>query len=289
MVASSSELWAVEEGRLVPRPGVRPRLLIVEDDQAIGEIYRGAFEDTGWDLELFETAEAAISRADNHRFHLALIDKNLPGMDGLAFMRQLRANDQAIGCLMVTGYSNAETSLRAANLRVDAYIEKPWKIFDMLGRTERVLSTRPTLPEREQRLLSHFIGGEVASVPADQLQPQTWLASGTSPAVNALLSSTIGQRHQVEVTDSHEEAPTMARTAKPDVVVVELRSDQLNRDYTQQLRDAVSDATMVVIASGLDISHVKGFIDIRVAASLIRNGQRYERELGEVLRVIAGL
>jgi DNA-binding NtrC family response regulator len=101
-------------------------VLVVDDEPAIGELLELAFQRKVVRVEVAESAESALERFPAMTFDAALLDKNLPGMNGLELARKIRALKPGMAILMMTGYSSPETAMEAAALDVDAYLEKPF-------------------------------------------------------------------------------------------------------------------------------------------------------------------
>ena len=72
------------------------------------------------------SAEEGIEALADRTIDVALVDKNLPGMSGLDFIRAVRERGLRFPCFMMTGQSSAETAAEALGLGVEAYLEKPF-------------------------------------------------------------------------------------------------------------------------------------------------------------------
>jgi signal transduction histidine kinase len=107
-------------------PGMRNvRLLLVEDDPIVAEVMQGLLAQLGHTVTLAGHGLAALAEVDQQPFDAALLDLDLPGMDGLALAKLLRARGFTAPLLAVTARSDgdAETSARAAGF--DGFLRKP--------------------------------------------------------------------------------------------------------------------------------------------------------------------
>ena len=117
-------------------PGVasaqRPRILVVEDDEGLLEIYRDFLADCGYEILLAANGEEALARLDA-RPDLVVLDLRMPVMDGHEFLRRLRADERVrdVPVLTVTGAvthieagaaTNAAISSRSPAIRSHAFI-----------------------------------------------------------------------------------------------------------------------------------------------------------------------
>ena len=69
------------------------------------------------------------------------VDLKMPGMDGLALIRQARAVKPALPVIVVTGYSSEASAIEALNLGVSAYITKPFRVPQVLEAASRALAS----------------------------------------------------------------------------------------------------------------------------------------------------
>jgi len=113
------------------------RALIVDDSRFVRTILRGLLEDKG-----FECEEAADGQAGMDRLHagspfdLALVDWNMPVMDGLEMLKQLRSDGFAcVKVMMVTTEAENDFIIRALDAGADEYMMKP---FDGEALTEKL-------------------------------------------------------------------------------------------------------------------------------------------------------
>ena len=100
-------------------------LLLVEDDPTVAEVIAGLLRARGHRVQHVGHGLAALAEAAVQRFDLALLDLDLPGLDGLALARQLRAQGFAAPLLAVTARADAEAEPLARNAGFDGFLRKP--------------------------------------------------------------------------------------------------------------------------------------------------------------------
>jgi len=71
--------------------GYRPRILYVEDDEAIAEMYRLGLDRSGYEVTIASTGLRALQLLGERDFDLVLLDVMLPGMDGIEVLERIRA------------------------------------------------------------------------------------------------------------------------------------------------------------------------------------------------------
>jgi two-component system OmpR family response regulator len=90
---------------LLPQPQAR-RILFIEDDRLIADMYRMKLESEGWNVDLAYDGESGVRRALAEPPDLVLLDVLLPRLDGVEVLRMLRA-DRSTRTLLVMILSNA--------------------------------------------------------------------------------------------------------------------------------------------------------------------------------------
>ncbi len=101
------------------------RLLLVEDDATVAEVLCGLLRAQGHEVRHAPHGLAALAEVASGRFDTALLDLDLPGMDGFALARQLRADGFAGPLLAVTARADAEVEELARAAGFDAFLRKP--------------------------------------------------------------------------------------------------------------------------------------------------------------------
>ena len=118
-------------------------MLVVDDEEALSSVLVETFSAAGFDAFAAGSGEEALERLAKTPVDLLLVDKNLPGMSGLDFIRKIRETNLDAAIVLITGYSSPESAEHALNLDVDAYMEKPFEsIFGMVDVGRRVLARR---------------------------------------------------------------------------------------------------------------------------------------------------
>ena len=118
-------------------------ILIVEDNEKNRKLVRDVLQVKGYTTIESETAEEGIKLALDKSPALILMDIQLPGIDGIAALKQLRANPKTKDIPVIAITASAMTHNRKTMLAegFDGYQTKPISVKDFLGEVERVLKT----------------------------------------------------------------------------------------------------------------------------------------------------
>jgi len=113
------------------------RALIVDDSRFVRGYLRGLLEEKGFECEEAADGQAGMDKLTSRQsFDLALVDWNMPVMDGLEMLKKLRADGfSGLKVLMVTTEAENDYILRALDAGADEYLMKP---FDDEALTEKL-------------------------------------------------------------------------------------------------------------------------------------------------------
>ena len=116
-----------------PRTDARAlHLLLVEDDPTIAEVLRGLLQAQGHHVVHAPHGLSALSEMENTRFDAALLDLDLPGVNGLDLARLIRARGIALPLLAVTARADANAEPESRDAGMDGFLRKP-VTGEMLG------------------------------------------------------------------------------------------------------------------------------------------------------------
>lgn len=118
------------------------RTLIVEDDRLMAELLETLISGLHPDMQVFQAATLgqAMELWQRRGPELLIIDWNLPDGEGLQLVRAVRARDDRVPIVMVSGRADRNSILRAARYRIDAYISKPFSVEALHSRLQALVS-----------------------------------------------------------------------------------------------------------------------------------------------------
>ncbi len=117
------------------------RLLIVEDEELLAQNLKKILERKGFAVDLVADGEKARSRIllYHKEYDAIVLDLTLPGMDGTALTRSLRADNITVPIIIVTGRSDTNTKVELLNAGADDYVVKPFSSDELVARIGSVL------------------------------------------------------------------------------------------------------------------------------------------------------
>lgn len=102
------------------------KLLIVDDEKGLCEYLSDFFKPRGYDVRIATNGKAAVDIARKDKPELALLDINMPEMNGLEALRQIKNVSPSTRVIMITVSDDADTKEKAKVLGADEFINKPF-------------------------------------------------------------------------------------------------------------------------------------------------------------------
>lgn len=107
------------------------KILVVDDEESIRFFLSEAIAREGYKCHVVCNGEEAVKKLEAERFELAIIDYNMPGMNGLETFMKMREIDPNLLAIMVTAYGNSKLAFEAMEKGVFDYFNKPLDLAEM--------------------------------------------------------------------------------------------------------------------------------------------------------------
>ncbi len=127
--------------------GVKPVILVVDDEETIRFCLKEAFEAEGYKVYTEENGENSLRLIKKVIPDLIVLDLKMPGMNGLDLLREIKTHDQNILVILLTGHASVDSAVTAMKAGAFDYLEKPFKIDHIKVVIERALSTQSLMRE----------------------------------------------------------------------------------------------------------------------------------------------
>lgn len=114
-------------------------ILIIEDDSAIASFIMKGLKEAGYNVDHFETGEDGLSMITSGAYDAAIIDVMLPGMDGLAVIKQLRGRGFTLPVMVLSAKRSVDDRISGLQTGCDDYMVKPFSFSELLARLQALL------------------------------------------------------------------------------------------------------------------------------------------------------
>jgi excisionase family DNA binding protein len=122
----------------IPAVG-HPRVLVVDDEAAIRDLLSKTLALAEYDVDLAPDGRTALERLRIIPYDLLITDLKMPGVDGLAVIREARRLKADIPVIIITGFSTEASAIEAVNLGVSGYLTKPFRVPRVLAAAAKAL------------------------------------------------------------------------------------------------------------------------------------------------------
>jgi len=115
------------------------RILVVEDDREVGAYLKKGLTESGHVVALAEAGREGLERAAGEPFDVLVIDRMLPGLDGLSIVAALRAAKNQTPILVLSALGDVEDRVVGLRAGCDDYLPKPFALSELLARLDAVV------------------------------------------------------------------------------------------------------------------------------------------------------
>jgi DNA-binding response OmpR family regulator len=121
------------------------KFLILEDDELVADLLETVVSGlySGPSIQVASQVSQAMDLWRRDPADLVIADWNLPDGSGLALVREIRRTDRATPVVIITGRSDRDSILQAANLGIDGYISKPFTVELVHERLSKLIEGKP--------------------------------------------------------------------------------------------------------------------------------------------------
>ena len=115
------------------------KILLLEDDALLADSLSDLLEDAGYDVQHFANGQDALDATFTKKFSLYLLDINVPLIDGLSLLSELREADDITPAIFLTSHKAKEVKEKGFLSGVDDFISKPFDNDELLWRIAALL------------------------------------------------------------------------------------------------------------------------------------------------------
>ena len=117
----------------------RPRVLVVDDEASIRDLLAKTLALAEYEVDVAPDGRSALDRMRIYSYDLLIADLKMPGMDGLAVIREAKRYKSDLPVIIITGFSSESSAIEAVNLGVAGYLTKPFRVPQVLAAAAKAL------------------------------------------------------------------------------------------------------------------------------------------------------
>jgi two-component system OmpR family response regulator len=124
---------------MAPRDLPMPRLLLIEDDRETADEIRAELGERGFDVDWAVNGIEGLDKARSGEAEVIIVDRLLPGMDGLTIIEALRREGMRTPVLVLSALGAVDDRVRGLRAGGDDYLTKPFATVELVARVEALL------------------------------------------------------------------------------------------------------------------------------------------------------
>ncbi len=182
------------------------RLLVVDDERAEREALQQYLTRAGFVVDAAASGEEALGKLAEHPFGLLITDLRLPGMDGLAVIREAHERYRELGVLLITAYASVDSAIEALRLGAQDYLLKPLILEEVERKARGLLTHRRLLQENallRQALQEASEEPEVVAVSPAMKEVMKWARRAAGVKATVLLTGETGTGKEIVARSIH--------------------------------------------------------------------------------------
>ncbi|MFX1250952.1 MAG: PAS domain S-box protein [Promethearchaeota archaeon] len=206
------------------------RILLVDDDENLLFLAQKFLnkEDSTFKLITTLSAQNALQRLKENHFDVVISDYKMPDMDGLAFLKKLRDEDNPIPFIMFTGHGREEVAMKALNLGADYYLMKGGDPRSLYGELAHII--RKILKQSYAEKALKESEKKYRTLVEQSLQSLSIIQDGRIVFVNPAVEKNSGYTREELLTLSPEEFRDLIHPMDRELVLNRLRNRLVGKD-----------------------------------------------------------
>jgi signal transduction histidine kinase/CheY-like chemotaxis protein len=130
-----------------------PRILVVDDEEDLLNVFRDLFSQRGENIDMAGTGEEAVEKLQNGTYEVVITDINLPGINGLEVLRVAKKENPNACVIMITGFASASSAITALREGAYDYITKPFDLWEVSQIVDRGVEAHRLAAENKRLVL----------------------------------------------------------------------------------------------------------------------------------------
>jgi len=129
------------------------RVLVIEDDKDVASFIRKGLVQEGCNVDLADNGKDGLLLATTESYDALIVDRMLPGVDGLTVIRTLRASGNRTPVLILSALGEVDDRVRGLKAGGDDYLVKPFAFSELLARIEALVRRAQSTTEQPVTVL----------------------------------------------------------------------------------------------------------------------------------------
>lgn len=135
----------------------RTKILLAEDEAALGMIIKESLESRGFDVTFCKDGEEARQSYETAQPDIMVLDVMMPKLDGFTLVKELRKKDQLMPIIFLTAKSRTEDVVEGFGYGANDYLKKPFSMEELIVRIHALLKRKKTQSEADTQQIGSYV------------------------------------------------------------------------------------------------------------------------------------
>jgi two-component system, LuxR family, response regulator FixJ len=154
------------------------KVYVIDDDEAMRDSLQFLLESSGFDVTLFETAQAFLDALPGLAFGCVVSDVRMPGIDGIELLKRMKAARSSYPIVIMTGHGDVPMAVETMKLGAIDFLEKPFEDERLTTMIESAI--RQAEPAAKDEAVTQDIAARIATLSPRERQVMDGLMAGLS-------------------------------------------------------------------------------------------------------------
>lgn len=128
------------------------KILLIEDDAQVADFIGQILEEQGYSVDVEHSGKQGQQKAIDKHYDLLIVDRMLPGLDGISIIKAVRQNKNKVPVLFLSALGDVEDRVVGLKAGGDDYLAKPFAPEELLARVEVLLRRKEARPSTHLRV-----------------------------------------------------------------------------------------------------------------------------------------
>ena len=207
-------------------------------------------KEEGYGVDWAGTGQGALDTLSQKGFDLLVADLRLPDMDGMEVIKQVREKRPEIKVIVITGYANVPSVVKAMKAGVVDYLPKPFTDEEFMAKVEWVMMERQKTESEESAELPGSLEGEKEARDELSVQPHVLLMEDESSVAQGLYMILTEEGYDVDLAKTGQSALDILSQKEFDLLVADLRLPDMDGTEVIKLVKKKQPKTEVIAITG---------------------------------------
>jgi len=233
-------------------------ILVIDDERMICDLLRSVFSAHGHEVFTATNGREALDLFRQRRPRFTLLDLNMPDMNGIEVLQQIRASDPHAGVIMLSGGATDALEIRARGLGVTDFIRKGAPLEALVRTMDRAMQQPRKVTEAPAAAVA--VGAAPSGIP----DAPSVLVVDDEPQIRRMISQFLtGRGYRVRVAQDGVTALAMVAEALPRFVIVDMYMPGMNGlELTRRLRAQQYNGSVLALTGSRDEELLQGMLDL---------------------------